>query len=154
MHDSRVTIWTNPTTINADGATNGATLDLLADYTGSHLYSTSLYGIPVMVMAYDINTGTGDGFTLTFKAQESDDESTWYDLKPLGVITIDTNGYFVVNGTSRADKTRAKLTGRIKATKRYVRIVCTAAGITGGETAKVKAFVTDGTNTFNDGAVL
>lgn len=152
MNDSRVTIFTNPTTISADGATNGNTISLLADYAGNdHIYGTSEYGLPCKFMVYGVVTGTGDGFTLSFKFQDSDDGSTWDDNIEFGVVTMDTSGYFVDDdGNARSSLTRVEVHGRLKTARAYGRVVVTAAGITGGETANVKGWLADGTNPRND----
>lgn len=158
MRDSRVTIL-NPTTISADGATNGANIDLLGDYTGDHLYGTSEYGLGVEIILSDVVTGTGDGFTVTFKWQVADDSSgapgTWIDNAQIGVVTLDTDGNVLKeDGTTELGLTRAKLQTRLRTAKAWARIVATAAGITGGETCIVKAFLSDGTLCFADTGVI
>lgn len=154
MHESRVNIWTNPTPFNSNTTVNGPTIDLLADYTGTHIYGTSLYGLPVQVWAYDVVPGTGTGGKLVIKAQESPDGTNWTDLQTIGAIELDANGDFIVDGTGRPGLSRAKITGRIKATERYARLAVTSTGLSGGRSVKVKAYVSDGTNAHNDGRVV
>lgn len=158
MRDSRVSIWTNPTVISADGATNGPNIDLLGDYHGTRKHGTSLYGLPFEVLVGSVNTGTGDGFTLTVKTQVAPDNSgspgSWRDDEQVGVFTIDTDGNILrEDGSTKLNLTRGKLSGRLRTHEPWGRIVVTAAGITGGETASVTAYVSDGTAVFNDGVV-
>lgn len=145
MRDLRVNVW-NTVTIAADGATNGVTIDLLADYVGDYLWGTGDYGLGIEIMGKNVVTGTGDGFTVTFKWQHSPDNANWHDLGQIGVFTIDTNGAFLLaDGTTVSSLTRQILKTRTESAQRYLRIVATAAGITNGESIDISAFLADGT---------
>lgn len=159
MRDDRVTIWTNPTTINADGTTNGTSIDLLADYTNAavnHKLGTSPeYGFGVEVIGKSVVTGTGDGFTVVFKFQDSEDNTNWDDAGEFGTFTIDTNGAFLIpaGGSTVSELTRQKLSGRLRTARRYARVVAVAAGITGGESIVLNMWMSDGTVPLNDGVL-
>lgn len=143
MRESRVAVFPL-TTISADGATNGSEIDLLADYAGDHIYGTGDYGLGVTIMGKGVVTGTGDGFTVTFKWQTYDG-TNWLEAGQIGVMTVDTDGNFVKGGAVFA-LTRAKLQSRLTVrghTK--ARLVATAAGITGGETINIEAWLDDAT---------
>ena len=84
MNDSRITLWTNPTVISADGTTNGPTLNLYpSGVAGSHISGAGPngqgYGMRVQLVP------TGTAFNAVVKVQESADGSTWYDLETLYV---------------------------------------------------------------------
>lgn len=155
MRDSRVIVFTNPSTISADATLNGPDISLSGDYVGDHLYGTGTYGVGIEVMAYDITTGTGDGFTLVFKWQVAPDSSgvagTYVDDTTIGTITVNTDGAFVLDDSIVSTLTRCKLKARLRTIHPWARIVCTSAGITGGEIALVKAWIADGTDAFNTG---
>lgn len=156
MRDSRVKII-DETTISTDGTTNGANIDLLENYVGDHLYGTGPYGLPVEILASNVVTGTGDGFTVTAKWQVAPDNSgspgSWVDASTIGVFTIDTDGNFMKNGVIYG-LTRAKLQSRLKTSKPWARVVFTAAGISGGETIKIRAWLSDGTLPLADTGVI
>jgi hypothetical protein len=151
MRESRVNIWTNPTTINANGTTNGPTIDLLADYTGVHLYGTSDYGLPFEVIVSNPTAGTGTQ-TVTFKVQESADGTNWTDAGLVGTITF-SGGVFSINSEQKPGLGRAKLAGRIRTARRYGRLVAVASGFAGGASCQTQAWVGDGAAPRNDGRV-
>lgn len=158
MRESRVLPWVNPTTISADGATNGPDIDLLSGYTGDHLYGTNEYGVPVEFIAKSVVTGTGDGFTVTLKWQTAPDNAgvagTYVDQGTIGVFTVDTDGNFMKDGVIY-QLTRAKLQSRLKATvNAWGRVVATAAGITGGESLVLSGFFVDGTVPYADTGII
>lgn len=150
MRDLRVDVWT-AVTVNADGTTYGPTIDLLDDYVGDHLYGTGEYGIGVWLMGKDVVTGTGDGFTVTWKWQHSEDGSSWDDAGEIGVMTIDTDGNFTI-GARTSTLTRDILKSRKGTARGYLRLAATAAGITGGESIGLTGWLGDGTNgQYDDG---
>lgn len=162
MRDPSVNVW-NTTTISADGATNGPTIDLLEDYVGDHQYGTSMYGLPVEILADDIVAGTdADGWTLTWKWQVAADDGagspdTWIDHTQIGVIATDSDIAFTKDGTITGDALgldRAKLQTRLRTAKRFARLVCTAADVEGSSTVRTRAWLTDGTLCFADTAVI
>lgn len=159
MRDSRVTVWTNPTVISTNAATNGPTIDLLSyGYVGDHLYGTSLYGAGVEIIAGAVVAGSDtDGFTLTWKWQVSADGSTWVEGGHIGVIGWDDTPGYTKDGTitgTTLGLARAKLSTRLRTVKRYCRLVCTSADIEGSATVSVTAFLADGTNPYIDSGVI
>ncbi len=153
MRDLRVNVW-NPVTVSADGTTYGPTIDLLADYVGDYIYGTGDYGIGVEMMAKNVVTGTGDGFTLTWGWQHSTDGSSWDEYGEIGTMTIDTDGNFLKADGSVFALTRQKLKSRVVTARKYLRLKCVAAGISGGESADLSAFLADGTIDQLDSGVL
>lgn len=151
MRDSRVDVLASQT-ISSDTTTYGSTINLLANYAGNdHIYGTSMYGLPIECIVKNVVTGTGDGFTLTFSFQVSDDGSSWDEDVEFAVITIDTNGKFVDdNGDALTNLTRAKANGRLRTARAYGRVKIVSAGISGGETADVEGSLADGVNPMND----
>lgn len=148
--DPRVTIW-NPTTIIVDGATNGPDLNLKDGYVGDYNLNGGDAGfLAVEILAKNIVTGTGDGFTLVWKWQVAPDSAgaagAYVDFATVGTMGFDTDGL-----PQRADlSTLLGLTRSILRTMiqgnagQWLRLVCTAAGITNGETADTYAYVADG----------
>lgn len=151
MRDSRVDVLASQT-ISSDTTTYGSTINLLANYAGNdHIYGTSMYGLPIECIVKNVVTGTGDGFTLTFSFQVSDDGSNWDEDVEFAVITIDTNGKFVDDdGNSLTGLTRAKANGRLRTARAYGRVKIVSASISGGETADVEGSLADGVNPMND----
>ena len=151
MRDSRVDVLASQT-ISSDTTTYGSTINLLANYAGNdHIYGTSMYGLPIECIVKNVVTGSGDGFTLTFSFQVSDDGSNWDEDVEFAVITIDTNGKFVDDdGNSLTGLTRAKANGRLRTARAYGRVKIVSAGISGGETADVEGSLADGVNPMND----
>lgn len=152
MRDSRVTVWAGTQTISSDTTTYGSTISLLADYSGNdHIYGTSDYGLPIEMIVTGVVTGTGDGFTLSFSFQVSDDGATWDEDVEFGVVTVNTDGYFLNDDNAiAAGLLRAKVNGRLKTARAYGRVKVVSAGITGGETADIKGSLADGVNPRND----
>lgn len=161
--DPRIILWNPATTIIADGATNGPDVNLNDGYVSSGLdmgMSSQPGSVSFMIMAKNIVTGTGDGFTLTWKVQVAPDSSgsagTYVDYATVGVMAFDTDGLpLKKNGTDLlTGLTRSILWGDVKQAKPWMRLVCTAAGITNGETADTYAYFADGApGTPNDGTV-
>lgn len=159
MNDARLTIWTNAQTITtSDTATNGPGLDLADGINlGSHSHGVwREYGVGIRIMAHDVVTGTGDGFTVTVKVQTSPDNSTWTDFATVGVFTVDTDGYFEdADGDPIGPTlTRQELTTRVRTSKRYIRLVMTTLGMTNSEVVQLSAWVADGTNPMVDSGQL
>jgi|3_EtaG_2_1085321.scaffolds.fasta_scaffold00525_13 hypothetical protein len=155
MRDARITAWVNPTTkTTVDEATNGPTIDLADGITlGSHSHGVwREYGIGLEIMAHDVVTGTGDGFTVAVKVQTSPDDSAWTDFATVGTFTIDTDGYFedADDNPIGPTLTRQKMTTRVRTSKRYIRLVMTTLGMTNGEVVQLSAWVSDGTNAMVD----
>jgi len=153
MRDARVTVLPLQT-ISADGTYYGSTLNLLADYAGnSHIYGTSLYGLPVECIVKNVVTATGDGFTITFSFQVGDDGNSWDEHEEFQTITVDTDGKFLNQNDSNSVSTltRAKANGRLKTARGYGRVKIVVSGISNGETFDVSGFLSDGTNPMNDG---
>ena len=155
MRDSRITLITaQPVTVSSDATAFGATLDLKDGYVGDHWYGTGPYGLPVEFMVSTVVTGTGDGFTLVVGWQDSEDGSNWDYNAECGTITFDTDGNILKkDGTTKLNLTRGKVSMRLRTARRYARLYWTSAGITGGETVNVQAWVSDGTKAFNDGVI-
>lgn len=139
MNDSRLTIWTNPTTHATGTTTNtGPAFDLfdgnvpvgISEPTG-----TSIQGLGVMVL--QTNT-SGTGQVTVWEYEISKDNSTWREGGTIGVNTMDT-----------ASATE-QLYGTIRAGSdyRYVRLIANNTG-TGTSTSKV--FVTDYQGMFSTG---
>lgn len=159
--DPRINVW-NPVTIAVDGTTNGPDINLKDGYVGD--YNFNIGGddgyLGIEILAKNIVTGTGDGFTLTWKWQFADASGggagTYTDGAQIGVMGFDTDGL-----PQRADlSTLLGLTRSILRTamegsaRQYARLVCTALGITNGETADTYANVADGVpGPINDGTI-
>lgn len=156
MRDSRVTAWNTTTFVSGTAATAGPTIDLLDGYTwtGSYAEGTSLYGVGVEIIAGSVSLGSDtDGFTLTWKWQVSDDNSTWVDGPTIGVIAYDDTNGFTKDGTltgAALGLTRAKLSSRLRTTKRYARLYCTPSDIESTATVTTNAYISDGSHPFAD----
>ena len=132
MNDSRVTLWTNPTTISTNTTTNGPTLDVFGSVgvAGSHITGTGIesdgYGVRVQLVP------TGTAFNLTVKVQESPDDSNWYDLKTLYV------------GDPVSDLVGSKITieSMVAPSRRYIRLAIVSTNIS-AESCVVNAWITD-----------
>lgn len=155
MRDSRITLITaQPITISTNTTTYGNWIDLEDGYVGDHLYGTGPYGLPAEIMVNGVVTGTGDGFTLVCGWQDSEDGANAKSSVNVGTFTIDTDGNIQkTDGVTDLGLTRGKLSARLVTARRYARLYFTSAGITGGETIDVQAWVSDGTKKFNDGVV-
>ena len=156
MRDSRVPVWTT-VTISADGDTTGPEIDLLEQFVGDFIYGTEEYGVPVELIADDVVTGTGNGFTVTMKWQVAPDDGsgaagTYVDFATIGVFRMDTDGLFLKEDNSTLlGLDRAKLQTRLKGTvNRFARLVATAASVTGGETVRVRGWLSDGVHPYID----
>lgn len=131
MNDSRISIWTNPTTINSNTTTNGAGLDLFSPngVAGSYITGSGDEGYGLRVQIASI---TGTAFNLVVQVQESDDNSTFYDLKTL------------YDGDPVADVVGTKITieASVRPSRRYIRLVVVSTNIS-GESCVINAWITD-----------
>lgn len=163
MRDSRVQVWTNPTTISAGGTVNGPAIPLGQDYVGLHKFSVNPdYGMGFEIMVYDVSPGNDtDGFTISFKFQVAPDSGgspgSYVDWEPIGVIAYDITDSkgFTKDGTiagAALGLTRAKLKARLRGvpeTYEWGRIVAVSGDLEGTATAKIKAWLTDGSDALN-----
>jgi len=131
MKDSRLTIWTNPTT-HATGTTSntGPTFDLFdgsAPNAISEPTGTSIKGLGVEILQ---TTASGTAQVTSWEYEISKDGSTW------------VNGGYIGSNAMAAASTTYKLRGTISAGSdyRYARLVASNTG-TGTSTSKV--FVED-----------
>lgn len=154
MRDARIPLLPLVTKI-ADATFYSNEVNLLEDYVkGSHFEAVNEYGVGVEVIASNVVTGTGDGFTVTVTPMVAPDNAgvagTYVDLLPLGVFTIDTDGHFVGPGSQdMADLlvTRAKLSGRVAPnvkTQHWFKLKFVISGITNNETIDLQAWFADG----------
>lgn len=151
MRDLRNTVLASTTISTTDVATNGTTIDLKSGYTGDYFEGAEPeHGLGVICMASAVVSGTGDGFTITWKWQTSPNDSTWTDGPTIGVMTVDTTGLFLIEGATvgtydtAGPLTRQKLTSKIVTSKRYVRVVATTLGMTNSEVVVLQAWLGDG----------
>ena len=132
MNDSRITFWTNPTTISTNTTTNGPTVDVFGSVgvAGSHITGTGIesdgYGVRVQIVP------TGTAFNLVVKVQESANDSDWYDLKTLW------------SGDPVATLVGSKITieSMVAPSRRYIRLAIVSTNIS-AESAVVNAWITD-----------
>lgn len=102
MKDSRITVWTNPTTINTDTTTYGPWLDLLDGVTANnHDDGTNECGLTVQVICSTWTNGTS---TISF--QTSADKATIFDDTTMGQFTTATG----------------KLAGTVRTRRQYIRM--------------------------------
>lgn len=163
MRDSRVTVWTNPTSIAVGGTANGPDIQLTADYTGAYVNAVNPgYGLGVELMAHTVDEGDDtDGFTLAFKWQVAPDNAgvagTYVDWEPIGTIAYDitdTKGFTKDGTIAGADNglSRSKIKARLKGvpnTYEWARIVVTSGDLEGTATVSVSGWLSDGTDSFN-----
>lgn len=127
MDDSRITIWTNPTThATGAGTDNGPSLDLRQGYTlqGGSMGQMQLFGISVKIR----NTqATGTGQVNTWYWEVSSDNATWYRAGFIGVATHDAD-----------DQSTVELKTTLVSQYRYVRLSVDRTG-TGTSTSRVNA---------------
>lgn len=162
MRDSRVTVWTNPTTLtNGSPAVNGPDIDLEGDYTGDHLYGANpSYGLGVEIIFKSVVLGTdADGFTVAAKWQVAPNNGgvagAYVDWEPIGTVAYDEVNLWTKDGTltgAALGLSRAKLKARLKGSPhRFARLVITATDLEGTGTVAVYAFVSDATDALNTG---
>lgn len=102
MKDARITVWTNPTTIDTDTTTTGPTLDLLDGVSANdHDDGTNECGLTVQVICSTWTAGTS---TISF--QTSADDSTWFDDTTIGQFTAEAG----------------KIAGTVRTRRQYVRM--------------------------------
>ena len=154
MRDLRIPVFPT-TTLNANSAFNGQTIDLEADYAnGNHAVGTSLYGLGGFILLKNI-TASGVAFTVVAKSQISSDGTTWTDHETIGTFTIlSSNKFSLQDGTTASPLTRQKLSWRIRTGLRYCRIVLTPASISGTAAVDASAFLADGSTPLGDTGIL
>lgn len=131
MRDSRVD-FLDQTTIDSSATLNSDSVDLLDGYVGDHLLPVGEYGIGVRAVVTDI---AGTSYTLALKIQESDNDSTWYDL----------SSWDTVNPPTAVKGQKIVFEKRLQPNRRYIRLVATSANVGGGESCKIRADIADGT---------
>ena len=145
--DKGIIVWT-PTTVAVDGTTTGPTIDLKDGYVGDENWNGGADDgfLGIEILAKNIVTGTGDGFTLTWKWEFSDDDSTYLAGPTIGVMAFDTDGKpLKADGVTLLGLTRSILRTSIQNNvRRYAHLLCVANSITGGESADTYANVADG----------
>lgn len=142
MKDSRVTVWTNPTALTADGTYNGPTIDLLSNVvvgqpTNQLPFGNMAEGLGVQILITDI---VATAWNLQIKWQTSDDGSTWEDsgfITPRGGIDPAN----VVGNKIVLESTLPR-----NASRRYARLVAITASMS-AESANMYAYVEDGVKT-------
>lgn len=132
MKDSRITVYTNPTSISSATTTAGPDIDLwdgVVPVSGT-FYGTNPYcgvGAQILVSSF---SGTGTP-TLKFYWEISDDGNSYDRHSFIGVVdedTVDDNGF-------------QELRTALRSTKRYARITAVSTGST--IAATVNAYAED-----------
>ena len=121
MKDSRVSIWTNPTSQLTGSTTNtGPTLDLRQSYTivGGTMRQVQDFGISVEIIQVFVS---GDQ-TSVWEWEVSADDSTWRKGGFIGTVNLTAAG----NATLRSN---------LETNERYVRLLVTNTG-TGASTSQ------------------
>lgn len=134
--DSRMTIWTNPTTHSTGSTTNtGPTLDLFGGNVplGGTYFGTSPLGVSVEIIQ---NGDSGTGQVTVWEFEISSDDSTWRKGGFIASLAMDSS-----------DVTR-KAKGRITTEYRYIRLLATN---TGTGTSNSKAYVVDDIGPYSTG---
>lgn len=135
MKDSRIVVFTNPTTtVTGTTTTTGPAVDLWQSgaLVGGNSNGTDMYGIGVEILQ---TTASGTAQAIVWEFETSADNSTW------------RKGGFIALLTSATASTTYKARGTLRTQHRYFRLVgnCTGTG-----TSTVNAYAEDAGDGFSN----